>query len=245
MAYLIQESMRLRRFALLGVIIFLSFPRILSPAEFYEKTAIRQRMEKREVISVVKVTRHETKKNLEVLNMDAAGIMEGLSIQRAMELISDYENLTRIAPDYIKLSKLIEHKGKKYLHLKTEVRTLLITYAVEIYARVREELRQDKAIVHWEIIPAKTIGRHAEAERFVGLKGQVMVRKYQRSPAGQRIIRRGHMIYRRHEKKNKLSVLFSGRLVKKNVSELVPNFMLKIAMEGALQPVGILLLNYF
>lgn len=207
-------------------------------------------MEKREVVSVVKIIPHETKKNLEILKMNAAGILDGVSIPMAMELISDYSNLERIAPEYIKKSELIVRKKRegryqKYLHIKIEVKTLLANYAIEVYARVYEEITADQGAVYWEIIPAKEVGRKLEVEKFVGLKGVVAVQRYQRVPSSEIFLRKGGRgLYRGRAKKNQLMVLFKGALEKEDMSYLIPNFMLQFAMEVALQRVGVLLRNY-
>ena len=126
---------------------------------YYEKADVRVRMEKkREVVSVVKVIPHPTQKKVKVLDMTAAGIMEGVTIPQAMKLIADYENLQKIAPEYIKLSEVIQVKEKdniqKYLHMKAEVSALLISYKLEVYVKIREETTDDKGIVYWEIVPA-------------------------------------------------------------------------------------------
>src|SRR3989338_3992721 len=168
---------------------FISFPSFAKPEEYYEKAEVKQRMEKREIISVVKIVDPQ-KENLRVLDMTAAGVVEGVSLDKAIELISDYENLQKIAPEYIKLSELIvkRHKeqGKKkkqylkYLHMKTEVSTLLGSYKVEVYSKVQEEKMPEKGIVYWEIVPGSELGRSDAAGDFVGLKGFVTVEKYQR-----------------------------------------------------------------
>ena len=231
-----------------SVILFYSLS--VEAIEFYEKPEIQGRMEKREVISVVKVVSHETNPKLEVLKMDAAGVVDGVSVPRAMKLMVDYENLQRIAPDYIKLSELIVKKiapqqYKKYLHLKTEVKTLLMTYRVETYTRVTEEETPDEGIVHWEIVPAKELKRKASTpENFVGLKGKVVVKKYQRSSSTSATRTTGRGTFLNRAKKDQVMSLFKGELVRKDMSKIVPNFILQFAMEVALQRVGVLLRNY-
>lgn len=222
----------------------------LHSIEFYEKSEIQARMEKREVISVVKVVAHPKKRNMEVLKMNAAGILERVSVPRAMELMSDYNNLQKIAPDYIKLSELIVKKTKngeyrKYLHMKTEVTTLVANYSIEIFARVHEEETEDKGVVHWQIVPASEVGRKATtAENFVGLKGDVSIKKYKRAAASVSAQVRKQGFYRSRPNKNQLMVLFRGELEREDMSKLIPNFLLQFAMEVALQRVGILLRNY-
>jgi hypothetical protein len=222
---------------------------------YYEKADIRIRMEeKREVVSVVKVVPHPTQKKTKVLDMTAAGVMEGVTIPQAMKLMSDYENLQKIAPEYIKLSEVIQVKEKdkiqKYLHMKAEVSALLISYKLEIYAKVHEETREDKGIVYWEIVPVSALGRKETTEkRFVGLKGQVIVEKYKRAknlaqqPAPPR---GGRGFYRTHPKQGALLVLFKGKMDRKEklMDEVIPNLMIQFAMEVGLQRVGVLLRNY-
>src|SRR3989338_1197955 len=231
---------------------FLCFPAIMAfSVEFYEKPEVIKDMEKRQVISVVKIEDLNSQRNLD---MTAAGIVEGVEIPKAMQLMSDYENLQRIAPQYIKKAELSVHKkgGKyeKYLFMQTEVSALLLTYKLEIYSRVWEEEKESQGIVHWEVIPAKSIGRKTEdKERFVGLKGTVSVEKYNVQKHVQRVIQSqgdGRRFYRRRSDSNRILVLFKGNLEKseKGMSELIPNFALRLAMEVALQRVGVLLRNY-
>lgn len=245
---LVMHHAQLRVLVLL--IVFLQ-PFSIYAVEFYEKPEIQSRMEKREVISVVKVVPHESDSKSEVLKMDAAGMVEGVTIPRAMKLMADYENLQRIAPDYIKLSELIVRKigknqYKKYLHMKTEVKTLLGTYRIEIYASVREEEHADDGKVLWEIVPAKELGRKITTpEHYVGLKGHVGVKKYLRQTASapeKNVGGRG--IHLSRAKKDQIMVLFKGALVRNDMSRIVPNFILQFAMEVALQRVGVLLRNY-
>lgn len=222
---------------------------------YYEKADVRVRMEeKREVVSVVKVIPHPTQKKVKILDMTAAGMMEGVTIPQAMKLIADYENLKKIAPEYIKLSEIIQVKEKdkiqKYLHMKAEVSALLISYKLEVYAKLREETTEDKGIVYWEIVPASSIGRKETTQkRFVGLKGQVIVEKYKRpkslaqQPSGSKG-RRG--FYRARPKQGALLILFKGKMDRKEklMDEVVPNLIIQFAMEVGLQRVGVLLRNY-
>ncbi|MBI3018967.1 MAG: hypothetical protein HYY61_03665 [Deltaproteobacteria bacterium] len=236
---------------------FISFPLFAKPEEYYEKSEIRQRMEKREIISVVKIVDPQ-RENLRVLDMAAAGVIEGVPLDRAIELMSDYENLQKIAPEYIKLSELIvkrhKEKGKKkkqylkYVHMKTEVSTLLGTYKVEVYSKVQEEKFPEKGIVYWEIVPGSEVGRSDAPGDFVGLKGFVTVEKYQRfsSASVTSDLPAGRGVYRGRHQKDQAFMLFKGKMEKdqKGISKVVPNFILQFAMEVALQRVGILLRNY-
>jgi len=233
---------------------FLSFPSFAKPEEYYEKSEIKQRMEKREIISVVKIV-DPKRENLRVLDMTAAGVVEGVPLDRAIDLMSDYENLQKIAPEYIKLSELIvkRHKEKKknqylkYVHMKTEVSTLLGTYRVEVYSKVQEKKFPEKGIVYWEVVPGSEVGRSDADGDFVGLKGFVTVEKYQRlSSATITDLPAGRGIYRGRHQKDQIFMLFKGKMEKdqKGISQVVPNFILQFAMEVALQRVGILLRNY-
>ena len=164
--------------------------------------------------------------------------------------MSDYENLQKIAPDYIKMSEMIVKKqnGKfqKYLHMKTEVATLLGTYKLEIYSKVYEEQLTDQGIVHWEIVPGSQVGRKNAPGDFVGLKGFVKIENYKRSEgvASTQATARG--VYRSRPTKNQTLMLFKGKLERdqQGINKLIPNFVLQFAMEVALQRVGILLRNY-
>ncbi|OGP06030.1 MAG: hypothetical protein A2Z91_05550 [Deltaproteobacteria bacterium GWA2_38_16] len=220
-------------------------------AQFYEKSEIRERMEKREVISVVKIVPHGDGEKMKVLEMTAAGIVDGVPVPRALKLMSDYENLQKIAPDYIKMSEMIvkkrEGKFQKYLHMKTEIKTILGTYKLEIYSKVSEEQSQDKGWVHWEVISGNAIGRQNAPGDFVGLKGFVRVENYKRSDgvtATPQASAKG--FYRSRPKKDQVMMLFKGKLERdqKGISKIIPNFVLQFAMEVALQRVGILLRNY-
>ncbi len=225
------------------------------PEEYYEKSEIKQRMEKREIVSVVKIVDPE-KGNLRVLDMTAAGVVEGVSMEKAIDLMSDYENLQKVAPEYIKLSELIvkRQKGKKkgqfskYVHMKTEVSTLLGTYKVEVYTKVQEEKLPEKGIVYWEIVPGSELGRPEVPGDFVGLKGFVTVEKYKRlsSATVASESQSGRGFYRGRPQKDQLLMLFKGKMEKdqKGIAKVVPNFILQFAMEVALQRVGILLRNY-
>lgn len=233
----------------------ISFPSFAKPEEYYEKTEIRQRMEKREIVSVVKIVDPE-RENLRVLDMTAAGVVEGVPLEKAIDLISDYENLQKIAPEYIKLSELIvkRQKGKKkgqflkYVHMKTEVSTLLGAYKVEVYSKVKEEKLPEKGIVYWEIVPGSELGRSEAPGDFVGLKGFVTVEKYQRlsSATVTSDLSGGRGMYRGRHQKDQIFMLFKGKMEKdqKGIAKVVPNFILQFAMEVALQRVGILLRNY-
>ena len=234
---------------------FLSFPSLAKPEEYYEKAEIKQRMEKREVVSVVKIVDPE-RENLRILDMTAAGVIEGVPLDKAIELMSDYENLQKIAPEYIKLSELIvkRQKGKKkkkylkYVHMKTEVSTLLGTYRVEVYSKVQEEKFPEKGIVYWEIVSGSELGRSDAPGDFVGLKGFVTVEKYQRlsSTPATSDLPSGRGVYRARHQKDQIFMLFKGKMEKdqKGIAKVVPNFILQFAMEVALQRVGILLRNY-
>ena len=234
---------------------FISFSSFAKPEEYYEKAEVKQRMEKREVISVVKITDPE-KENLRVLDMTAAGVVEGVSLDKAIDLMSDYENLQKIAPEYIKLSELIVKRqpGKKkkqylkYVHMKTEVATLLGSYKVEVYTKVQEEKLPEKGIGYWEIVPGSELGRSDAAGDFVGLKGFVTVEKYQRlstAPITSEF-QNGRGVYRGRHTKDQVLMLFKGKMQKdqKGIAKVVPNFILQFGMEVALQRVGILLRNY-
>lgn len=222
---------------------------------YYEKADVRARMEeKREIVSVVKTVPHPTQKKVKVLDMTAVGIVEGVTIPQAMNLMTDYENLQRIAPEYIKLSEVLKIKenGKiqKYLHMKAEVSALLISYKLEIYAKMREEIHPDRGIVHWEIVPASAVGRkETTQQRFVGLKGGVAIENYKRAKtiAGQPTpLRGGRGFYRTRGTRPALLVLFKGKMNRKEkeMDQVVPNIMIQFAMEVGLQRVGVLLRNY-
>lgn len=238
------------------IILLITFPLFAAnDIPYYEKADIRTRMEeKREVVSVVKVRPHPTQKKVKVLDMTTAGVMEGVTIPQAMKLMSDYENLQKIAPEYIKLSEVIQVKEKdkiqKYLHMKAEVSALLISYKLEVYARVHEETREDKGIVYWEIVPASSIGRKETTQkRFIGLRGQVIVEKYKRAKnlAQQPVSSRGRRgFYRARPRQQVLLVLFKGKMDRKEklMDEVIPNLMIQFAMEVGLQRVGVLLRNY-
>ncbi len=248
----------------LKLLIFFIFSALIIPSsfakpeEYYEKSEIKERMEKREIISVVKIVDPE-RENLRVLDMTTAGVIEGVSLDKAIELMSDYENLQKIAPEYIKLSELIvkrqpekEKKKKKYLkyvHMKTEVSTLLGSYKVEVYSKVQEEKLPEKGIVYWEIVPGSELGRSDAPGDFVGLKGFVTVSKYQRLSSSTPVtsdVSTGRGVYRGRPQKDYIFMLFKGKMEKdqKGISKVVPNFILQFAMEVALQRVGILLRNY-
>lgn len=242
-----------------GLVVLISLRVVLLFAEndvpYYEKVDVRSRMEeKREIVSVVKTVPHLIQKKVKVLDMTAVGIVEGVTIPQAMNLMTDYENLQRIAPEYIKLSEVIKRKenGKiqKYLHMKAEVSALLISYKLEIYARMREEIQPNRGIVHWEIVPASAVGRKETTQmRFVGLKGGVTVENYKRaktiasqsSPA-----KGGRGFYRTRGSRPALLVLFKGKMDRKEkeMDKVVPNIMIQFAMEVGLQRVGVLLRNY-
>ena len=226
-------------------------PIVVFAQEFYEKSDVITRLEKREVVSVVKLEPHpKSKQTIKILDMTAVGLVDGVTLDRSVELMADYPNLHKIAPDYIKLSELIVKKkdGKylKYLHMKNEVKTILGTYKVEIYTKVHEEKLSDRGYVHWEIIEGSTLGRKNAPGDFVGMKGYVMVQKYAR-PSGMNISDGRSMgFYRSRPKKDQLTMMFHGRLERdeSGMSKIIPNFILQFAMEVALQRVGILLRNY-
>jgi hypothetical protein len=135
--------------------------------------------------------------------------------------------------------------------MKAEVSALLISYKLEVYAKIREETTDDKGIVYWEIVPASSIGKSETMQkRFIGLKGQVTVEKYKRpkslaqQPSPARGGRRG--FYRTRPKQGALLVLFKGKMNRKEklMDEVVPNLIIQFAMEVGLQRVGVLLRNY-
>jgi len=184
--------------------------------------------------------------------------VEGVTIPQTMKLMTDYENLQRIAPEYIKLAEVIKVKEKdkiqKYLHMKTEISALLLSYKLEIYAKMREEIYPDKGIVHWEIVPASAVGRKETAEtiqkRFIGLKGAVTVENYKRpkAVAAQPMpVKGGRGFYRtRGGLRQALLVLFKGKMDRKEkqMDDVIPSIMIQFAMEVGLQRVGVLLRNY-
>lgn len=244
------------------VVVFLCVVSLFIPSfaandvPYYEKADVRARMEeKREIVSVVKIVPHPTQKKTKVLDMTAVGIVEGVAIPQAMKLMSDYENLQRIAPEYIKLSEVIKIKEKdkiqKYLHMRIEVSALLISYKLEIYARMKEETYPDKGIIHWEVVPASALGRKEISEkRFIGLKGSVAIENYKRPKAiaaQPPPIRGGRGFYRtRGGFRQALRVLFKGKMDRKEkqMDDVIPNIMVQFAMEVGLQRVGVLLRNY-
>ncbi|MBI4040611.1 MAG: hypothetical protein HY390_01960 [Deltaproteobacteria bacterium] len=221
-------------------------------SEFYKKPDVIARMEKREVVSVVKIDPDPKNKKNRILNMTAVGLVEGVTTSRALQFMADYENLQKVAPQYIKKSELLvrreQGKLQKYLHMVTEVKALLLTYELEVFARVHEEEGKDHAKVVWEIVPARSL-KHTtkDIERFVGLKGTVGVEKYHMLRMPPALVNHtGRGFYRRQTEKERIMVLFKGELKKpdKDMARLIPNFVLQFAMEVALQRVGILLRNY-
>lgn len=242
---------RMGKLLLLLIILFIPFS--IHSEEFYEKAEILARMEnKREVISVVKIIPHpKANEKVKVLDMTAVGLIEGVSVSRAMELMVNYQNLQKIAPDYIKLSELIvrKEKGKyqKYIHMKTEVKTIVGTYKVEVFSKIREEKTADKGFVHWEIVNGSSIGRKNAPGDFIGLKGYVLVKKHtKKGNTTARNVRGVGAVYRNRPQKEQAMMIFKGRLERDRagMTKVIPNFILQFAMEVALQRVGILLRNY-
>lgn len=229
--------MRLRWSRIFGAISIFGISCPLYPMEFYEKIDIRKRLETREIISVVTVDPHPSKKEWEALNIKVVGLMDNLSVSQAMALMTDYEKLEKIAPEYISSSSLKKGDGtyEKYIHIRAHIKTFLITYKVETYVKVYEEKTPDQAIIHCEVIPAESIGEHIEDQKFVGFKGKVIVQKNKSYPTSRTVKTRA---------KNQLQILFLGNMEKEEMSKIIPNFMLQIAMEVALQKVGVLLRKY-
>lgn len=195
--------------------------------DFYHRAEIQKRMMNREIISVVNTLTHPEKENLRTLSVKAGGILHRISLEQVTKFMTDYESLERIAPKYIKASSLKKAESKgKYIHIKSALKTALIDYEVESLMKVDEERLDDRTLIHFEVVPASFLGLKFDNERFVGFKGTMTVQKI------------------RPTKENSLLAVFQGEMETENISSVLPNFMLRFAMEVALQKVGILFRNY-
>ncbi|MEK7790867.1 MAG: hypothetical protein AAB309_04505 [Deltaproteobacteria bacterium] len=207
--------------------IFLSPFALDAAIDFYHRADIQKRMMNREIISVVSALTHPEKENLKILSVKAGGILHRVSLEQVTKFMTDYESLEKIAPKYIKASALKKTKsGGKYIHIKSALKTALIDYEVESLMKIHEEKRDDRTLIHFEVVPANSLGLKFENERFVGFKGTMTVQKI------------------RHTKEDSLLAVFQGKMETENISSVLPTFMLRFAMEVALQKVGMLFRNY-
>lgn len=221
----------------------LLFSRVLSSAiEFYNKSEIQKRMMNREIISIVNTVSDPVRQDLKILSIKAGGMLQGVSLEQATQFMTHYESLEEIAPKYIKASSIEKTKSnEKYIHLKSELKTAFIDYHVESVMKVYEEKLADRTVIHFEVVPGKTIGLKIDQEKFVGFKGSMTVQKMRPVMTSMKTARG---MVRKKDKDYALLAVFQGEIATDDISKILPNFMLKFAMEVALQKVGILFRNY-
>lgn len=232
-----------------GAVFFCCFVLILlcpldlkAAIDFYQRSDIQKRMMNREIISVVNTLTHPEKENLRILSVKAGGILHRVSLEQVTKFMTDYESLERIASKYIKASSLKKTRsGEKYIHIKSALKTALIDYKVESLMKVDEEKLDDRTLIHFEVVPANSLGLKFENERFVGFKGTMMVQKIRPTLVSTKM---GHRVSRNREKEDSLLAIFQGEMETENISSVLPSFMIRFAMEVALQKVGILFRNY-
>jgi phage pi2 protein 07 len=227
------------------IVLILLCPSDLKPAiDFYHRAEIQKRMMNREIISVVNALAHPEKENLRMLSVKAGGILHRVSLEQVTKFMTDYESLEKIAPKYIKASSLKKIKSppkSKYIHIKSALKTALINYEVESLMKIHEERLDDRTLINFEVIPASSLGLKFENERFVGFKGTMTVQKIRPTLVSTQM---GHRVSRNREKEDSLLAIFQGEMETENISSVLPNFMVRFAMEVALQKVGILFRNY-
>lgn len=213
-----------------------------SAVEFYNKSEIQKRMMNREIISVVNTVSDPVQQNLKTLAIKAGGMLQGVSLEQATQFMTNYESLEEIAPKYIKVSSLKKtNSDEKYIHIKSELKTTFVEYHVESLMKVREEKLPDRSVIHFEVVPGKTLGLKIDQEKFVGFKGSMTVQKIRPMITSLKTTRG---FIRKKDKDYALLAVFQGEVATDDISKILPNFMLKFAMEVALQKVGILFRNY-
>lgn len=224
------------------VLILLCSSDLKAAIDFYQRAEIQKRMMNREIISVVNALKDPEKENLKILSVKAGGILHRVSLEQITKFMTDYESLERIAPKYIKASSLKKTKsGGKYIHIKSALKTALIDYEVESLMKIHEEKLDDRTLIHFEVVPANSLGLKFENERFVGFKGTMSVQKIRPALVSTQM---GHRVSRNREKEDSLLAIFQGKMETENISSVLPTFMVRFAMEVALQKVGILFRNY-
>ncbi len=225
------------------LVLILFCPLDLKPAiDFYHRAEIQKRMMNREIISVVNTLTHPEKENLRMLSVKAGGILHHVSLEQVTKFMTDYESLEKIAPKYIKASSLKKIKtGGTYIHIKSALKTALIDYEVESLMKIHEEKLIDRTIINFQVVPANSLGLKFENERFVGFRGTMTVQKIRPTLVSTQM---GHRVSRNREKEDSLLAIFQGEMETENISSVLPNFMIRFAMEVALQKVGILFRNY-
>lgn len=230
-----------------GVFVFLASAllhsqALLAAVEFYNKAEVQKRMMNREIISVVSTDPDPVQKDLKILNIKAGGMLQGVSLEQATQFMTNYESLEEIAPKYIKASSIEKTKSnEKYIHIKSELKTAFVDYHVESVMKIDEEKLPDRTVIHFEVVPGKTIGLKIDQERFVGFKGSMTVHKIRPVMAS---LKTARGMVRKKDKDYALLAVFQGEIATDDISKILPNFMLKFAMEVALQKVGILFRNY-
>jgi len=196
----------------------------------------------REIISVVNTVSDPAHENVKTVTIKAGGILQGISLEEASQFMTRYESLEEIAPKYIKAASLKRTKSdEKYIHIKSELKTTFIHYDVESLMKVQEEKLPDRTVIHFEVVPGKTLGLKIDQERFVGFKGSMTVQKIRQVATAAKTTRG---FIRKKDKDYALLAVFQGEVATDDISKILPNFMLKFAMEVALQKVGILFRNY-
>lgn len=215
---------------------------IPSAVEFYNKSEIQKRMMNREIISVVNTVSDPVREGLKIVTIKAGGMLQGVSLEQATQFMTHYESLEEIAPKYIKASSIEKTKSnEKYIHLKSELKTAFFDYHVESLMKVKEEKLPDRTVIHFEVVPGKTIGLKINQERFVGFKGSMTVQKIRPVMTSMKTARG---FVRKKDKDYALLAVFQGEVATDDISKILPHFMLKFTMEVALQKVGILFRNY-